>query len=244
MRRLLPSPADEVDVHEEYAVDPGGRPHVRMNFVASVDGASTLHGLSEGLSGPADKRVFGVLRDLADVVLVGAATARNESYGPARMSQRRRDRRRSFGLAPIPPVAVVSRVLDLDPTAALFTEAVERTIVFTDDAAPLDQRKALAEVADVIVAGRGVVDPRVILDTFAERGLLRVLSEGGPALFGSLARAGVVDELCLTVAPLLAGPGPDRILRGTPFAAPQRMALAGLLEEDEFLFCRYRSSRS
>jgi len=71
-----------------------------------------------------------------------------------------------------------------------------------------------------------------------DRGLGQVLCEGGPHLLGQLAAEGLLDELCLTVTPLLAGPGPTRVVAGAPFP-PRPMTLAHVLTEDGELFCRY-----
>jgi riboflavin biosynthesis pyrimidine reductase len=211
---------------------------LRANMVSSADGAGYLDGRTEGLSSPADMRLFGVLRVLADVVLVGAGTARIERYKPARrrppLAALRADR------PPAPPIALVSRKLGLDFATPLFTEAPEdaRTIVITCAAAPDDRRAAAAKVADVIVAGDLVVDLTEALSALRARGLGRVMCEGGPHLLGEIAAAGLLDELCLTVSPILAGPGPGRVTAGAPFPA-RPMRLEHVLEDGGFLFCRY-----
>jgi len=84
------------------------RPFVRVNFVASADGAvgDGASGLSGGLDAPGDRPVFGLLRELADVVVAGAGTVRAEGYRGARTSPELRARRRSRGQAEVPPVAV------------------------------------------------------------------------------------------------------------------------------------------
>jgi riboflavin biosynthesis pyrimidine reductase len=210
-----------------------------MNFVCSVDGAITAGGLSRGLQTPGDNRVYQQLRDLGDVILVGAGTARNEGYGPAHGDSARQARRRALGGTSIPAVAVVSESLDLDPAAPLFTEAIARTMVITHAGAPDDRAAALAEVADVIAVGESAVDLPLALMSIARRGLTRILCEGGPHLFGTLLAAGCVDELCLTISPLLVGPGPGRMVAGPRIAVPAGMRLDHLLEEDGALFCRY-----
>ena len=119
-----------------------------------VDGAASVDGRSGGLSAAADHRLFGILRVLADVVLVGAGTARAEHYRPAQPASL--GRRCARGRPRTPPIALISGRLDLDPQSALFTEAPPdaRTIVITSEQAPAAQRAAVAELADVIVAGR------------------------------------------------------------------------------------------
>jgi riboflavin-specific deaminase-like protein len=233
---------DDAGLADAYAVPEGGPWHVRMNFVASADGGVTAAGVSAGLSSRADKRLFAVLRDLADVVLVGAGTVRAEGYRVQRYGPERRRRRVDLGRSELPVIAVVSSALDLDPTSTLFTkaEATARTMVITHQAAPADRLAALAEVADVLVAGDERVDLAAAVRGLAERGLARVLCEGGPTLFGGLLRAGLVDELCLTVSPLLTGPGPGRVVAGPPLdTILRRLHLLHVLEEDGVLLLRY-----
>jgi riboflavin biosynthesis pyrimidine reductase len=99
-------------------------------------------------------------------------------------------------------------------------------------------------VADVVVCGDSDVDFAGAHAALVERGLTRILSEGGPTLFAEMARAGVVDELCLSVTPLLTGPGARRIVAGELWPGdPVALGLTGLLEEDGALFCRYRVQR-
>ncbi|HZB51465.1 MAG TPA: pyrimidine reductase family protein [Mycobacteriales bacterium] len=246
MRQLLPTPADGLtddDLLAAYAVPDGPGPHLRANFVASADGAVSLDGVSGGLSSPADKRVFGLLRDLADVVLVGAGTVRTEGYGYPAFSARRQARRRALGLAELPTFAVVTGSLDLDPSSELLAGAPVRTLLVTTTAAPADRRAALDPVAEVLEAGEDTVDLRAAVEALAARGLRRVLCEGGPLLLGGLAAAGGLDELCLTVAPLLAGAGPGRITAGPDHQA-LRLGLRHVLAEDDMLFLRYAVDRA
>ncbi len=243
MRALLPEPADDVDVHAFYAtdwVDTGG---LRVNFVASADGAAQADGRSKGLQTSGDNRIFAALRDLADVVMAGLGTVTIEGYRAIRVSPRRAAIRREHGLRDVLPTAVVTRSLRLDAGSSLFTDVVPdaRTIVLTCEAAPVDRRRALAEVADVVLCGDREVDAALARAALEERGLTRILSEGGPNAFAHLAAGGAVDELCLSVTPLLVGPGPTRIIVGdAEWDAPAALELAGLLEEDGALFARYR----
>ncbi|MEV6965297.1 dihydrofolate reductase family protein [Hamadaea sp. NPDC051192] len=181
-----------------------------MNFIASADGSAVLDGRSGGLGNANDQALMGVLRKASDVVLVGAGTVRTEGYDLVQ-----------------PRMAIVTRRLDLDP--ATFGDA----IIVTVAAAPGRDR-----FRDVIIAGDTEVDVPTMLAGLAERGLTRVLCEGGPSLVGTLEAAGAVDELCLTISPVLAGPGGTRITAGPP-SPPQRMELAHLLTDGELLFTRY-----
>jgi riboflavin biosynthesis pyrimidine reductase len=243
MRALLPVPDDDVDLHRFYAdgwIEAGG---VRADFVASADGAVTVDGRSRGLQSPGDNAVFAALRDLADVLVVGAGTVRIEGYGSVHVSPRRAAIRRAFGLADALPLAVISRSLDLDPASALFAAGpgAARTIVVTCEAAPAERRAALREVADVLVCGAEAVDLAVARRTLEARGHLRILTEGGPRTLAEFVQADLLDELCLSVTPCLVGPGPGRIVDGAlAWDAAQPMRLAGLLEDDNSLFLRYR----
>ena len=244
MRMILPKAGDELDdfeLAEAYAY-PRER-WLRTNLVMSTDGAGTLDSLSGGLSGAGDKRIFGILRVLADVVLVGSGTAEAESYKPARPRPALASLR--AGRPATATIAVISGSLDLDLASPLFTDAPAdaRTIVITREAARQELRTAAAKVADVIVAGRDKVDLAAALAGLADRGLSRVNCEGGPHLLSHVAAAGLLDELTLTVSPTLAGPGAGRIVAGAAFAA-RPLALAQVLTEDGYLFCRYLTDSS
>ncbi|ADB34186.1 bifunctional deaminase-reductase domain protein [Kribbella flavida DSM 17836] len=230
----------EAEVIAAYQVADRSVPHLRCNFVTSIDGAMEVEGKSKALSGAADQEIFGKLRMLSDVVLVGAGTVRIEGYRPLRLSAARREWRRAQGLPENPTLAIVSSRLDLDPASPFLAEAPVRPIVFTHTASPLDAREALAEVADVVVCGRAGVDLRAVMKTLVERGLPQVLSEGGPHLLGALTAADLVDEMCLSLAPVLAGPGSGRITAGPTATAIRSFALRSLLAGDDgFLFFRY-----
>jgi riboflavin biosynthesis pyrimidine reductase len=235
------------------AGEQASRPWVRANMISSADGAATVDGRSGGLSGRADRAVFSVLRSLADVILVGAGTARIEQYRPVRLAETWPALR--AGRSATPPIAVVTRQLTgLDPDGPLLTAepGLARTIVFTTEAAPPGLRAQAARVADVIVAGPDLVQPEAIISALAERGYRRVLTEGGPRLLGQIVAAGLLDELCLTVSPVLAGGWAGRIVAGPP-AGGTRTALAGrpaqlgpadlrlahVLEDGGHLLCRY-----
>ncbi len=235
MRQLLPFPA-EVDPYDAYR--PEASPHVRINMVSSADGAIVDEtGRSGGLGGPADREVFRVLRALADVIVVGAGTARGESYGPHRMPARLAERRAADGRPGPAPLAVVSASLNLDPATPLFAEAVARTIVLTVSAADRGRRAAMERVATVLEVGDQEVDPRAAVDALKELGHRHILVEGGPELNRSLIDAGVVDELCLTLAPMLVDGGGPRLAGA--ITGRQNLALRAALVEGNELFLRY-----
>jgi riboflavin biosynthesis pyrimidine reductase len=228
----------DTDLAALYAYPPG--PWLRANMVSSADGAAHLGGATKGLSSAADRHLFALLRTLADVIVVGAATVRAERYAPVRQPELWPDLR--SGRTPTPPIAVVTARLDLDPASRLIASAPPwaRTILITTAQAPADRRAALDGPAEVIVAGQETVDLKAAVAALAERGHRRMLAEGGPRVLAQIAAAGLLDELCLTIGPLLAGPDADRILAGPQSAASaQPLTLAHVLEDDGFLFCRY-----
>jgi riboflavin biosynthesis pyrimidine reductase len=246
LRRLHPGPPGDVedlaDAYPREAPAPGRPVQVRANFVTSLDGGVEVRGRSGPLSSPADRSIFGVLRSLADVVLVGAGTVRSEHYGPVRADPDRQARRRARGLGPGPPIAVVSASLALDLEAPFFTKATTRPILLTTHDAPVDRRRAAAEVAEVLEVGGRSVDLGEGLALLGERGLVQVLCEGGPTLLGHLAGAGQLDELCLTLAPTLTGGANVLHLLGTPGTGdwPVDLDLVQVLSDDANLFLRYR----
>jgi riboflavin biosynthesis pyrimidine reductase len=225
VRQLLPTPVDPVDPAAVYGDLPpaGSRPAVRLNMIASVDGATTVDGVSGGLGGRADHVLFALLRSLADAVLVAAGTVRAEGYGPSTV-----------------PLAIVSRSCRLDWERPLFRAAFARPIVITVAGAPAGARERAAEVADVVVSGEQDVDLARALGALAERGFRNLLVEGGPSLNAQLAAAGLLDELCLTLSPRLVGGDARRILAGPALPTPRRLRLASVCEEDGFLFLRFR----
>ncbi|MFF4252612.1 pyrimidine reductase family protein [Streptomyces sp. NPDC001663] len=222
----------------------GGRrvPWLRANMVSTLDGAAQHDGKSQPISNAADMRIFGTLRALADVVIVGAETVRQEAYRPARARAEFAEARQAAGQEAAPAVAVVTASLDLDFSLPLFTSPLVPTLVLTGAAAAPD-RIAAAEKAGarVVIAGDGMgVEPVRAVQALGELGHTRLLTEGGPRLLGQLVAAGVLDELCLTVAPMLTAGDAQRIAGGPTVAVPQRFGLVSLLEEEGFLFGRYQ----
>lgn len=242
MRQLLPVPLDEVDPYEAYRPDDRDRPLLRVNMVTSADGAATdAEGRAGGLSGKGDQEVFRTLRALADGILVGAGTVRVEGYGPHRLRADLARRREADGRDGPAPVVVVTRSLDLDLGSRLFTQAHTPTVVLTCEAAPVEQRRAAERAGRVLVVGDEHVDlPKAVAVLRDELGLAHLLCEGGPTLNAGLFAAGLVDELCLTVAPKLAGM--RRLTITTGQLEPQGLWLLGACEQDGELYLRYRLS--
>lgn len=214
---------------------------LRANMVSTLDGAAQHDGRSQPISSASDMRIFGTLRALADVVLVGAETVRQEGYRPARARAEFAAARAAAGQGEAAAIAVVSASLELDFSLPLFTSPLVPTLVLTGAAAAPD-RVAAAEKAGarVVVAGDGRgVDPARAVQALAGLGHTRLLAEGGPRLLGQLVAAGVLDELCLTISPMLTVGDAQRISGGPSLAVPRRFELVSLLEDEGFLFSRY-----
>jgi riboflavin biosynthesis pyrimidine reductase len=239
---LFPDFVEVVDPLAVYSDLPKNehRPCVRLNMIVSVDGGTSWGGVSGALGGAADKELFSVLRSVADVVLVAAGTMRAENYGPAHLSDATQDVRRRRGQRAVPPIAVVSRSCRMDWDTPFFAEAVERPLVITVAAAPESDRARAAEVADVIVVGEKDVDLAAALDELRVRGCENVLAEGGPTLNGELARANLLDELCVTLSPKLASGDAKRIISGSTLHELRELRLRSICEDGDFLFLRYR----
>lgn len=220
------------------------RPWVRVNFVSSLDGAVTSGGSSRPLSDPVDRQVLSLIRDLSDVILVGAGTAVAEGYRGVKRNAVRTERRTRLGLSEVPPIALVTARAALPLDSPLLTDTLVPPIVLTCESAPAQRRAALAEAgADVVIAGADRVDLAAALDALDRRGLRRIGCEGGPQLFGGLVDADLVDELCLTLSPMLTSGDAGRIAEGGGVEPPHRMRLESVLHSDSLLFLRYGRMR-
>ena len=229
---------------------PPDRPWVLLNMVSSADGASAgVEGRSASLSGDGDRALFHALRSISDVILAGATTVRAENYGPARRPEDVEELRRRRGQAPVPRLAVVTASLRLDPSARLFAEdtGAGQPIVLTGTAAASehpDRIAALRTVADVHQLGSTGVDwsaaLRLLHRDYSARTLL---VEGGPTVNAQLLELDLVDELCLTISPLLVGGSAQRIVASVPAIAPTDLTLDRAFEDDGFLLLRYLRRR-
>lgn len=242
MRRLLPDPDPDVDLFD--ALRPPALAWLRLDFVASLDGAVVDDaGRSGGLGGPGDRAVFRMLRAHADAILVGAGTARDERYGPHRMVPELSARRAAEGRTDPAAIVVVTRSLELDLSSPLFAEAVAPTVVLTCSAASAAGRAAVVEAGgEVVVAGVDHVDLVEGAELLRAHGLASIVCEGGPRLAADLVDAGLVDELCLTIAPMLMGHNGPRMVTALAGRAP--FALTRVLESDSELYLGYEARRS
>lgn len=242
----VPVPDVEAAVAAETREPVDGRPWVYTNMISSADGGTAIDGVSGGLGGPGDKAMFRALRAEADVILVGAATVRDETYRAPTAPEGARARRLAEGRQPDPRLAIVTRSLDLDVDLPLFDEPENRPLIVTVADAPAERRRALADRAELLDAGTGSVDLGTALELLATRGVRTVLSEGGPSLNGQLIHDDLIDEWNLSLSPrLLAGDSRRAAIGPVPDGPPPAMHLARVWTDDDFLFCRWvRSDRS
>jgi riboflavin biosynthesis pyrimidine reductase len=209
---------------------PAGR-CLRVNMVASLDGQVTRDGGSTGLGGEGDHALFHALREACDGVLAGTGTLRAENYGRLVRSPERRARRAERGLDEDPVMLVITRSGHLPWDARLFDTPEQRVLIAGPARVPAGVR---AQVEVIDAAG-----PDEALDAFAERGVLRVLCEGGPALNHGLLAAELVDELFLTLDPTVAGGEALRLVTGAAFPAPIEWRLHSVLRHGDELLLRY-----
>lgn len=246
MRQLLPTPVESVDPLELYPTAArrrrGDGPWLMINMIASADGATEVDGVSGGLGGPADRLVFRAIRATADWIVAAAGTVRAERYGLPRLSDAARDMRTARDRPRDPRLAVVSGSLDLDTNLPLFADrepGEHPPLIITGTGSSAAARARLEAVAEVTVVDATRPTAGSILAELHRRGAAIVLSEGGPGFNGQLVSAGLVDEICLTISPLLVAGPSARIIVGADAVAPTRMRLAQLLEQDGLLFARY-----
>ncbi len=227
---------------------PAGHGWLRACMLATVDGASSGgDGLSGSISSPADRAVLATLRGLADVVLVGAGTARAEGYRRPLPNPKFAAGRKARGQDPAPALAVVTasgKVPDLLMDRS--RDVVGRLIVLTAAAAGPDCLARLRERLgenNVVLCGQDRVDPAESMKALATVGLSRVVCEGGPTWLADLTAAGLLDELCLTTSPVLAGGTAGRVLKGAAAGSAglrARLELCQLLQAgDGFQFARW-----
>lgn len=208
------------------------RPWTTLGMIASLDGAATVEGGSTGLGGPPDRAVFRALRAMTDVILVGASTVNAEGYRAVRLPDDLVTWRREHGLTDAPRLAIVSNSLDLRLSDSLVES---RPLIVTSQVAPVARLDSVARGAEVVVAGEKRVDFGTALAELKVRGAGRVLVEGGPRVNGQVLNQ--LDEVCVTIAPVLAGGEGPRIVMGSEHL--RRGSLARIIHSDGFLLLRY-----
>lgn len=222
-----------------YDYPPGDGLYLRANMIGSLDGAATVTGLSGGLGGDGDRAVFAAMRANADVILVGAGTVRAERYHGAHLPVGIRQRRQVRGQAEVPVIALVTASGVVDPSTPLFNESEVPPIVVTSASGATTVTNRVPGVQVIVAGGSDTVDLHAALRALHRRGLTRVLCEGGPSLLGTLLAAALVDELCLTTAPVTVAGGGSRITTSPAevFTSWRRVSLLG--DSEGYLFARH-----
>ena len=250
MKQIFPVgiEVDPVTVYNNDVRTPlNSRPWVLLNMVNSVDGFISVEGRAGGLSGPADKNIYQIIRGLADIILVGAGTVRTENYKAPKIPEGDLAKfRESRGQEKRPRLAVVSGELDLDPGMGLFAER------HLEDKPPLIYTKSesLKKKASQFTSSAEIVDfpekelnvSRVVEDLLNKDAKI-VVCEGGPNLNAHLLAAGIIDEFCLSVSPRAVGGEDPAVFLTQPVDSPTELSLDRILVEEEFLFCRYLTIR-
>lgn len=233
---------DDGDLPQLYSYPEHDGTWVRANFITSVDGGATAGDSSGAMGGPGDRLVFNLLRELADVIVVGAGTVRVENYSGAHLGAAQRQRRQARGQSEVPQLAIVTRSGHLSRDMAVFTRTEVPPLVLTCTAAVDEARHLLGDLCEVLdCSGNdpGSVDEATLLVVLGARGMRRILTEGGPTLLNSLMDRDMLDELCLTIAPYLVGGQARRIATG-PGRLLTRMRCAHVLSDDAgYLYTRY-----
>ena len=215
---------------------------LRANFITSVDGGATADGTTAAMAGPGDKFIFNLLRELADVVLVGAGTVRLENYSGAHLSVAQRQQRQARGQSEVPQLVLVTKSGRLDRDMGVFSRTEVPPLVLTCTAAAEPTRRLLIDLAEVVDCSGddpAKVDETAVLATLQARGFRRILTEGGPMLLGSFIQRDLLDELCLTIAPVVVGGLARRIATGpSQLLTPMRCAHV-LTDDAGFLYTRY-----
>jgi 5-amino-6-(5-phosphoribosylamino)uracil reductase len=218
------------------------RPWLLLNMACTADGRATIAGRSGPIGNRADRELFHALRLAVDAVLVGAGTVRAERYGRLVPEESARALRRSRGLEEEPLACIVSQSLALPADEIpLLADPGARVAILTPSSAGLPESRA--ELRYVRCAHDGRLDLRAALAELGRLGVGSVLCEGGPHLNAQLLAAGLVDELFLSLAPVLAGGDASgealRIVSGPELTPPVELELLGALESESLLLLRY-----
>ena len=229
---LLPESVEELD--RLYGDAPLG---VRANMITTLDGGAAFAGRTKAVTDPADQALLTQLRSHADVVLVGSATVAAENYGPVMLAPELRDRRREQGQSELPRLAIVSASGALSAQLRVFSGDIPPIVITTERTA--DERTELADIADIVTAGRDRIEAPEIVSALISMGLPRILCEGGPYLLSTLIEADLLDELCLTVSPYLTGSQPTTPQQASAMSAPTRLSLRHVLQRNGLLYLRY-----
>lgn len=228
-------PLADADLEAYYGDAPRG---VRANMVQTIDGAGAFAGRTKRITDAADQALLRHLRSHADVVLVGGATVQAEHYGPVRLDEAQQAARTAKGYAAVPPLAIVTARALLSLDLRIFDPAAPKPIIFTLAAAAADHPE-LNDVAEVVAIGDTDFDMARVTGALTDRGLSRILCEGGPFVLSQLVEQDLVDEMCLTLSPYLAGSQPTTAQPASSREVPTHLALRHALTRHDMLYLRY-----
>ncbi|WP_375425395.1 dihydrofolate reductase family protein [uncultured Friedmanniella sp.] len=232
------------DLVRLYRYPGDGRRRLRTNFVSSLDGSvQGPDGRSGGLGTASDSYVFALHRALADAVVVGASTVREESYRSIDLQPWQSELRERLGLAPYPALVIISGRAQLDPVIAQPEQGEGGPVmIITTSGKPEDDLAPLRDAGIEVVESGSTVELAAALQVLGARGWSRLLCEGGPGLHRDLLAAGLVDELSLTLAPVAVGGQGMRSTSGDALDPPRSFDPTFVLGgEDGTLFTSYRS---
>ena len=242
---LTPNPSSSPDLFElingQQRAASADRPYVLTNMVSSMDGAIAVDGLSGGLGGPADGRMFTAIRSVADVIIAGAGTVRDERYKPPQLTETARARRRERGQSERPLIAVITRSARLSPDLPLFSDPSYRPLVIAGSEPDQDAVDQLTDLATIIQTDSDSVEPATALAILYQLGHRIALLEGGPRLNGSFVEADCIDEWNLTMSPNLVGGTAGRASLGDS-GVLHRFEVQHVLTADDLLFIQWRRS--
>lgn len=209
-----------------------------VNFVVSIDGATTVDGGSTDLGDDEDAALFQAFRAVPDIILVGATTVIVEDYRPVTLDEERRAVRVERGQTPVPKLAIVTGTVSVDVESRVFSDSEHKPLVITGPEANPGRLALLGDAADVAILPE--INPATIVERLSDAKV--ILLEGGPSLTGQFVSAGLVDELNVTLAPVLVGGESDRLAGSRPIKPPANMVLDRVVRGEKMLFLRYLKS--
>ncbi|MCL5076725.1 MAG: dihydrofolate reductase family protein [Actinobacteria bacterium] len=225
---------DQIDLSEFYPdpkLEPTNTVWIRANFATAANGVVKVDDQSQAVSGPPDRAIFNYLRKQCNAILVGAGTARKENYGVPQPNPDSHAR---------PRLVIVSNSLDI-PSNAKFLDREHPPLIVTSAKSyesNNDEIDGFGNLAEFVILGEEKVDLSRVKTLLSSMALTSVLCEGGPNLFSQLLSLKLINELCLTISPKIAGGKPTGIAE-LPQNLTIEMELGSHLSIDNFQFCRY-----
>lgn len=212
------------------------QPWVTLNMISSIDGSATSSGLSGELGSKGDKLIFESLRAAADFILVAANTAKLEKYGIPEVSKEVSERRLARGQTKTPRLVLISKSLNFENDCKFLNaddlDANEMPIIYTTENSPAEKKSELEKNTELRVAGKNSVELTQVLTELGRQGNI-ILTEGGPSLNGQLLKADLLDELCLTLSPMIVGGDGPRIFSGDNSGTTKNLQLQRILQDED-----------